>query len=82
MVFHAGDQVWYCRRKRSGPKLDTRWLGKVLVMAKDSESSYVIEIRPGSKMKVHASFLKAWVEEEVVGNPTPMFYNQHTEIGS
>ena len=31
-------------------------------------------------MKVHASFLKPWVEEEVVGNPTPLFYHQRTEI--
>ena len=51
-----------------------------MVTARESESSYVIEIRPGSKLKVHASFLKPWVEDEVVGNPIPLFYHQHTEI--
>ena len=80
LVFHVGDQVWYRRPERSCHKLDTRWLGKVVVMARESELIYVIEIRSGSKMKVHTSFLKPWVEEEVVGNPTPLFYHQRTEI--
>ena len=80
LVFHVGDQVWYLRPERSGHKRDTRWFGKAAVMAKESESSYVIEIRPGFKMKVHASFLKPWVEEEIVVNPTPLFYHQRTEI--
>ena len=80
LVFHVGDQVWYRRPERSGHKRHTRWLGKAVVTSKECESSYVIEIRPGSKMKVHASFLKPWVEEEVVGNPKPFFYHQHTEI--
>ena len=56
LVFHVGDQVWYRWLERSGHKLDTRWLGKAVVTARESESSYVIEIRPGSKMKVHAVF--------------------------
>ena len=73
LVFHVGYQVWYRHPERSGHKLETRWLGKAVVTARGSESSYVIEIRPGSKMKVHASFLKPWVKEEVVGNPTPFF---------
>ena len=49
-------------------------------MARESELSYVIEIRPGSTVKVHASFLKPWVEEEFVWNSTPFFYHQRTEI--
>ena len=48
LVFHVGDLVCYRRPERSGHKLDTRWLGKALVMARESESSYMIEIRPGS----------------------------------
>ena len=80
LVSHVGDQVWYRRLERSGHKLDTRWLGKAFITARESESSYVIEIRPGSKLKVHASFLKPWVEEEVVENPIPLFYHQRTEI--
>ena len=58
LVFHVGDQVWYSRPEMSGHKLDTRWLGRAVVTARESESSYVIEIRPGTKMKVHASSLK------------------------
>ena len=58
LVFHVGDLVWYRRPERSGHKLDIRWLGKAVVMARESESIYVIEIRPGSKMKFHASSLK------------------------
>ena len=80
LIFHVGDLVWYRRPERSGHKLDTRWLGNALVRARESESSYVIEIRPGSKLKVHASFLKPWVEDEVVGNSIPLFYHQLTEI--
>ena len=80
LVFHVGDLVWYRRTERSGHKLDGRWLGKAVVTARESESSYVIEIRPGSKMKVHASFLNPWVEEKVFRNPTPLFYHQRTEI--
>ena len=49
-------------------------------MARKSDSSNLIEIMPGSKMKVHASFLKSWFEEEVVGNPTPLLYHQGTVI--
>ena len=64
----------------SGHKLDNRWLGKAVVKTQESESSYVIKIRPGSKIKVHASFLKPWVEEDVVGNPPPLFYHQRTKI--
>ena len=46
LVFHVGDLVWYRQPERSGHKIDTRWLGKALVIARESESSYVIEIRP------------------------------------
>ena len=73
LVFHVGDQVWYRRQERSGHKLDTRWLGKAVVTARESESSYVIEIRPGSQMKVHASFLKPWVKEEFLETPHHYF---------
>ena len=80
LIFRVGDLVWYHRPERIGHKRDTHWLGKAVVTARESESSYVIEITPGSQMKVHASFLKPWLEEEVVGNPTPLFYHQCTEI--
>ena len=49
LVFRVGDLVWYRRPEKSGHKLDTLWLGKALVMARDSESSYVIDIRPFPK---------------------------------
>ena len=78
LILRVRDLVGYRRPERSGYKLDTRWLGKAVVTARESESSYVIEIRPDSKMKVHARFLKPWVEKEVVGNPTPLFYHQRT----
>ena len=51
-----------------------------MVTARESETSYVNEIRRGSKMKVHSSFLKPWVEEEVVGNPMPLFYHQSLKL--
>ena len=81
LVFHVGDLVWFRRPERSGHKLDTRWLGKAVVTARESHNHVecVIEIKPGSKIKVHASFLKPWVKEEVAVNPTPLFYHQRTE---
>ena len=69
LIFCVGDLIWYRRPEKSGHKLDTRWLRKAMVTARESESSYVIEIRPGSNMKVHASFLKPWVRKKLLEIP-------------
>ena len=57
-VLPKGTKVWYKRPENSGEKLDTRWIGPGIVKDREGDRSYVIEIKPGSEMKAHRSFLK------------------------
>ena len=50
--------MWYIRPPDSGNKLDTRWIGPGVVVAKEVESSYQIEIKPGHTMGAHGGALK------------------------
>ena len=56
--FVVGDVVWYRRPPKSGDKLDSRWIGPGTVVAREGESSYEIEIKPGVTMKAPRTFLK------------------------
>ena len=57
-IFCPGDLVWYRRPERSGHKLDSRWLGKAVVLGREGESSYLIQTKPDGELKAHTSFLK------------------------
>ena len=57
-IFDIGQKVWYRRPERSGNKLDTRWIGPGLVLRREGEHSYVLEIKPEVEMSVHVSYLK------------------------
>ena len=50
--YGTGDQ------KKSGHKLDSRWLGSAVVTGREGEHSYVIQVKPEVSMKAHRNFLK------------------------
>ena len=58
-VLEIGSKVWYRRPENSGTKLDSRWLGPALVVAREGAHSYQIEVKPGTFIKTHRSFLKS-----------------------
>jgi hypothetical protein len=74
-----GDKVWYRRPPNSGNKLDTRWVGPGLVVRREGEHSYVVQIKPTTEISVHRSFLKKYIEDEMVGHKIPLFFHQRTQ---
>ena len=56
-AFSSGDLVWYLRPADSGDKLATRWIGPAMVVAREAENSYVIEVKPGYETKAHRGLL-------------------------
>jgi hypothetical protein len=79
-VLQIGAKVWYRRPEGSGDKLDSRWLGPAVVTAREGVRSYLIELKPGTQIKAHRSFLKEFVEDVFNGQPIPLFFHQRTEI--
>jgi len=59
--------------------LYTRWIGPGIVKDREGDRSYVIEIKPGSEMKAHRSFLKKYEEPKVFGKGIPLYYHRRTE---
>ena len=57
-ILEIGSKVWYRRPENSATKLDSRWLGPALVVTREGAHSYQIEIKPGTHIKAHRSFLK------------------------
>ena len=55
----------------SGNKLDTRWVGPGVVVRREGEYSYVVKVRPDTEMSVHRSFLKLYIEDDLVGKKNP-----------
>ena len=72
-IFEVGQKVWYRRPERSGNKMDTRWIGPGLVLRREGEHSYVLEIKPEVEMSVHVSYLKPYKEDSCLGNPVLYF---------
>ena len=77
--FKVGDKVWYKRPERSGEKLDTRWIGPGVINAREGDHSYLIEIKAGSEMKAHRSYLKPYTEPEIQGRGVPLYFYRRTE---
>ena len=74
-----GSKVWYLRPKGSGTKLDTRWLGPMVVLAREGESTYTISTAlGGDSMVAHRTFLKLYVEDECNERPIPMHFHKRT----
>jgi hypothetical protein len=76
--FKIGDKVWYRRPEKSGTKLDTRWIGPVLITGRQGDSSYLIEVKDGVIIKAHRTFLRPYVDDIFLGRPTPLFFHQRT----
>ena len=77
-LFLVGEKVWYLRPENSGNKLDSRWLGPALVVAREGIFSYLVELKPNFRVKAHVTALKPYREDVVLGLPTPMFYHRRT----
>ena len=67
--FCIGDLVWYIGPPGSGNKLDTRWIGPGVVVAKEGESSYQIEIKPGHTMGAQGGALKLYTPDKQTKAP-------------
>ena len=78
--FKRGDEVYYRRPEGSGNKLDSRWIGPALVVAREGEHSYTIEIKEGVVIKAHRTFLKKSFNNHTMGQGTPLFYHRRTVV--
>ena len=62
----------------SGNKLDTRWIRPGVVVAKEGESSYQIEIKPGHTIGAHGGALKFYTPDKHTESFIKMFYHRRT----
>eukprot|EP00667_Euglena_gracilis_P030272 EG_transcript_41574 len=74
----VGAKVWYLRPPNAGDKLDSKWLGPGVVVAREGESSYVVEIKPGHRLKAPRRSLKVYVDDIFGGEPLPLYYHKRT----
>lgn len=78
--FQVGDKVWYLRPPESGNKLDSRWIGPTLIVAREGERSYVVETKPGHRVGALQRALKLHVPDTHGGEPIPLYYHQRTVV--
>jgi hypothetical protein len=69
--FAPGDKCWYRRPENSGNKLDSRWLGPVVIVKREGEYSYTILVKPDLEIKAHRSFFEALCRRYVQPGPHP-----------
>ena len=74
----VGRAVWYRRQEGSGSKLDTRWVGPCVIVAREGEYSYKIKTGQNVTMKAHRNYLKEYLEDSYNETPKPMFFHQRT----
>lgn len=79
-IFRPGDEVYYRRPEGSGNKLDSRWLGPVVVVAREGEHSYQIRIKENVTIKAHSTFLKPSLNKQFLGRPVPLFFHKRTVL--
>ena len=79
-TFKIGDRVYYRRPENSGTKLDSRWLGPAIVTAREGENSYLIEIKEGTIIMAHSTFLKHAFNDTYLGQSVPLYYHKRTII--
>ena len=78
MPFQRWDKVWYLRPPDAGNKLDSKWLGPCLVMEREGENSYIIQVKEGQNIKAHRMHLKGYVEDEENQHQVDLFHHQRT----
>ena len=71
--FQVADLVWYLRPEDAGDKLDSRWLGPGVIVARIGGNSYEVELKPGFTVNAHRSALKAFVKDPTTEDHTPLF---------
>ena len=79
-TFVPGEKVWYRRPENSGGPVDSRWLGPAVVISREGEYSYQIEVKPNRYMSAHRTFLKPHFDDEFSGTPLPLFYHRRTVL--
>ena len=80
VIYNPGDEVYYRRPEGSGNKLDSRWLGPALILRREGEASYVIQLREGVKVSAHQTFLKPSFNKRFLGHPVPLYYHRRTVL--
>ena len=63
------------RKKAGTDKLSPEWKGPAVVVAREGLSSYVVELKPGSRQSAHRSQLKAHIEDTYSTKPYPLYYH-------
>ena len=77
-LFCVGDLVWYIRPPDSGNKLDTRWIGLGVVVAREGEGSYQVEIKPGHTIGAQGGALKLYTPDKHTESPIKLYYHRRT----
>lgn len=78
--FKAADRVWYHRPAPvGGLKLRTNLIGPCVVLRRESQSSYLIEVKPDVPFVAHTDGLKENVEPERGAAGLPLNYYRLTE---
>jgi hypothetical protein len=78
--FKAGDRVWYHRPAPvGGRKLRSNWIGPCTVLRRESQSSYLIEVKPDVSFAAHTDDLKEYIEPEEGAAGLPLNYYRLTE---
>ena len=73
--FAKGAKVWFQPERQPGTdKLEPRWKGPAVVLAREGQNSYVVQLKPGAHHKAHRSQLKHHVEDTYHGQPVPLYY--------
>ena len=78
--FCPGQKVWYRRPEGSGDKLDSRWLGPAMITNRIGQHSYEVQVGEENFLTAHASYLKAYVEDDFCGEAVPLFLHKRTIV--
>ena len=75
-----GRTVWYRRQEGSGTKIDTRWVGPCVIVAREGEYSYVIKTSQNATVKALRSYLKEYLKDSFNESPKPIFFHLRTVV--
>jgi hypothetical protein len=78
--FVPGDKVWWLRPPNTGGKLDTRWLGPCKVVRRVGEHSYLVQTAPNYRTAIHATYLKPFVGDIMLGTRTELFLHRKARV--
>ena len=71
-----GSKVWYRPEKKAGTdKLAPEWKGPAVIVGREGTSSYLVELKAGTRQPAHRSQLKPHVEDTYGTKPYPLYYH-------